>query len=179
MENNKFFKSTLYGLLFLFTLSVNAQDGANFPDAFVGIYKGNLNITSAKGNQQLPMELHLLKTDKQQVYQYTIVYDVPENRQERKYNLIAKDAEQGVYEIDENNGIVLQAKYHQGVLYSLYEVQENLLITTLRFLNDTIEFEITFSNKKQLQNSGGSNENVPLVTSYPITVVQRAKLQKQ
>lgn len=161
------------------TQLIFSQEIKQFPDDYLGIYKGTLHITSSKGNQDLEMEFHLKATEEKEKYQYTIVYIVDGNRQERKYHLLVKDKEKGIFEVDENNGIVLTAQFFNGVLYSMFEVQGNLLTTTERFYEDKMDFEITFANKKQKVVSGGTSEEIPEVVSYPITVVQRAILYKQ
>ena len=94
----------------------------NFPEDFFGIYTGTLNITSERGSQQIPMEFHLNKTDSIGKYKYVLVYGENEKRQERNYFLIEKDAEKGNYVVDEDNGIVLNAKVLENKLYCLHKV---------------------------------------------------------
>ncbi|GAB5563678.1 MAG: hypothetical protein Wins2KO_07410 [Winogradskyella sp.] len=158
---------------------LNAQnDSLQFPQDFFGIYKGKLTIVNANGTQELDMEFHLQQTDSIGKYQYTLVYIMNGNRQERLYNLIEKDAEKGDYIVDENNGIFLDAKLIDNTLYSMFEVQGNILTTTERFYKDHMDFEITFSSKKAKNESGTEGEDGVEVISYPITVVQKARLQR-
>jgi len=84
-----------------------------------------------------------------------------------------------MYIVDENNGIVLDALVVDNTLYSMFEVQGSLLTTTERFFKDYMEFQITFSNTKQKKITGGISDQIPEVVSYPITVVQKARLVKQ
>lgn len=171
--------------LFFVCFSIQAQNtNINFPDAFLGVYKGTLKITSLKGDYEIPMEFHLLKTDKSDSYEYTIVYD----GKPRNYNLIVENKEKGVFNIDENNGIILPAFYNNNVLYSLFEVQQNFLSTRLDFSNkENLVFEILFSNVKKKVTTGGTlydkdsvkiTEN-PKVYGFPISVIQKAILKKQ
>ena len=170
----------LAAILLCFASFLNAQnDSLQFPEDFFGVYKGKLNINNANGVQQLDMEFHLNKTDSIGKYQYTLVYIINGNRQERLYNLIEKDAEKGAYLVDENNGIFLDAKLIDNTLFSMFEVQGNILTTTERFYKDAMDFEITFANKKHKTVSGTDGENAIEVTSYPITVVQKARLIRQ
>lgn len=172
-------KHVLLLLLIGITQLIFSQQAKQFPDDYLGIYKGILNITSSKGDQTLEMEFHLKATEEKEKYQYTIVYIVEGSRQERKYHLLVKDKERGIFEVDENNGIILTAQFFNGVLYSMFEVQGNMLTTTERFYDDKMEFEITFANKEQKLLTGGTSEEIPEVISYPITVVQKAILYKQ
>ena len=157
-----------------------AQSSAdfNFPDDYLGSYSGDLEIRNSRGIQSIGMEFNLQATDSLGYYDYQLVYIVDGNRQERNYNLIVKDAEKGQYLIDENNGIILGANVFDNTLYSVFEVQGNLLTTTETFYDDRMEFRIIFSNKDQKVTNEGSEE-VPEVSVFPVTVVQSATLIKQ
>ncbi len=169
--------------LFLFFLLINfigfsQNNKTNFPDDFYGKYKGKLNIVNPNGKMEIDMEFHLFPTDSTGKYQYTIIYASENINQERKYLLIEKDKSKGDYVIDENNGILLDAKFLQNTLYSAFEVQGNLLTTTERFYKDYMEFEIIFMYKEKANKSGNTDSETPEVISYPISVIQFAKLEK-
>lgn len=158
-------------------LSAEAQDKI-FPEDYFGTYKGDLEITNAKGKQTIGMEFHLNATDSVDTYQYKIVYIFGGKRNDRNYTLKAINKEKGEFAVDENNGILLSAKYIDNTLYSVFEVQKNLLITTERFFDDKMIFEIIFSGKDKEEKSGGTSEDIPEVISYPVTVTQKATLLK-
>ena len=166
---------------FLSIISSTAQeiDTANFPEAYFGKYIGTLQISSTKGPKTFPMEFHLLPRDSVGSYTYTLVYGEGEQRQERLYTLVSKDPDNGEYIIDENNGIVLNAKILGNRMYCLFEVQGTILTTFITFEEGHLVFEIAASNRENKNISGGQNEASPEVISYPITTVQRAELIKQ
>ncbi|WP_452597757.1 hypothetical protein [Pontimicrobium sp. MEBiC01747] len=167
-------------LLLCLSFSSEAQnDSIQFPQDYFGIYKGNLNIINSRGTQTIGMEFHLQPTDSVGKYKYTIVYIMEGNRQERKYNLITKNAAKGDYIVDENNGILLDAKQIGNTLYSMFEVQNNLITTTERFYKNAMDFEITFTDTKQKTESTAEGEDPINVTSYPIGGIQKAHLVKQ
>lgn len=169
-------------LLFLLLLNglwVQAQETLQFPDDFLGIYKGSLQIYTEKGKQHIPMEFHLTETDSIGAYNYILVYGEGEKRQERNYTLIEKDKEKGLYIVDENNGIVLDDKVIDNKMYALFEVGENLLTTFITFEKDHMVFEIVFAPKDRKNVTYAEGEDKTKVISYPITTVQRAVLQKQ
>lgn len=153
-----------------------AQD--HFPDNFLGIYKGTLNIESQRGKQNFPMEFHLLKTDTLDRYRYVLVYGEGEKKQVRNYHMIVKDNEKGEYVIDENNGIILTDKRFGNTLYSLFEVNENLLTTFVTFEEDQVIWEITFAPKKEQEVSYATEDSTKVI-AYPIKTRQRAFLKKQ
>lgn len=154
-------------------------DSLKFPQDFYGIYRGDLHITNANGKQTIQMEFHLNPTDSIGKYQYMLVYIMNGNRQERKYKLLEKDTTKGEYIVDENNGILLDAKLIDNTIFSMFEVQGNILTTTERFYKDSMDFEITFASKTQQTKSGTTGEDATEVISYPISVLQKAHLIKQ
>ncbi len=173
-------KSVFFLFISLLGFSTEAQeDSLQFPQDFYGIYKGDLHIVNARGNQTIGMEFHLNPTDSIDKYQYMLVYIIEGKRQERKYSLLVKDTSKGEYVIDENNGILLDAKLIDNTIYSMFEVQGNLITTTERFYKNAMDFEITFTDTKQKMLSKTEEEESIDVTSYPIGGVQKAYLIKQ
>ena len=168
-------------LFFLGNISVSAQeeDGIQFPNDYFGIYKGTLEVSNSKGDTTYPMEFHLNPTDSIGKYEYKLVYGAGVNRQERPYHLIVRNAAEGTYIVDENNGILLDDKVVGNRMYSLFEVGDNLLTTFITFEKDHMIFEITVSKRIQKQVTYANNEAQTEVISYPISTVQRAVLQKQ
>lgn len=145
-----------------------------FPDDYLGIYKGDLNIITSAGNESIPMEFHLLSTADSTNYKYKIFYGT--ERSERAYNL-KRTSNPNLFLVDENNGIVLETAYSNRTLYSTYEVMGNLLNCTEVFHDDYMEFMITMSRKKDTTQTGAPSS--ALVTNYPISVMQKAVLYKQ
>lgn len=174
---------TLYFLIiFFFTIQILIAQNDNpssFPEAYFGIYNGDLVIHSEKGIKNYPMEFHLLPTDSTGIYKYTIVYGKDKNRQERKYTLREIDKITGIYILDENNGILLNCKVIENKMFFLFEVMDSLLTTFVTFNRDHLIFEIVVTNTKTKKTSGGTDEDTPKVYSYPISVVQKAVLIKQ
>lgn len=147
----------------------------NFPEDFLGNYKGKLIISNANGNQEIDMEFNLTKTDTLGTYKYVLVY----NNQPRNYFLIEKDKSKGQYIIDENNGILLQASVFDNGLFSMFEVNGNLITTTEKFYDNYMDFEIIFTNTNKAETTGKGTEEIPTVKVYPILVTQRARLYKE
>ncbi|MBX2827956.1 MAG: hypothetical protein KTR22_07325 [Flavobacteriaceae bacterium] len=166
--------------LFLwFGTLIFAQDTSQFPNDYIGVYLGTLQIDSERGQQNIPMEFHLTATDTVGRYNYILVYGEGDKRQERKYTLIEKDLEKGIYVVDENNGIILDDKVIDNRMYALFEVGGNLLTTFITFEKNHMVFEIVFAPKDRKNVTFAEDETKTEVISYPITTVQRAVLQKQ
>jgi len=167
--------------LMFFVFLGNAQEAveAEFPQDFFGIYTGTLYIHSASASKEIPMEFHLQSTETEGLYMYKLVYGAGEARQVRDYLLRAKDHEKGIYEVDEQNGIILENRVIDHKMYTLFEVQGSLLTTFISFKKDHLLFEVVFSDRSKKQSSGGQATAIPEVLSYPISVVQKARLIKQ
>lgn len=149
------------------------EEKLRFPDDFLGIYKGTLVINNSRGKQEIPMEYHLLKTDTIGKYKYKLVY----NGSPRNYYLLEKNKEKGIYEVDENNGIILPTHLKNNTLYSFFEVQGNLLHSRTKFHKNHLMFEILFIPLKQKIKSGG--DNYPSIFGYSISTFQIATLKKE
>ena len=166
---------TFFVFFFLIISTGFSQDIAiGFPENAVGIYKGILHINASGRTQEIPMEFHLIKTDSVHKFDYKLVY----KGQSRNYTLIVKDKIKGVFDIDENNGIIIPAKYANNTLYSFFEVQGNFLSTRFEFFENKMDFEILFTAKKNKTTSGGISKEIPEVLGFPISTVQKAVLKK-
>ncbi|WP_250433269.1 hypothetical protein [Hanstruepera flava] len=173
-------KKVLIILITLGCFNLSAQtDSLQFPQDFYGIYKGDLHITNPNGKQTIQMEFHLNPTDTVGKYEYKLVYVMMGKPEERNYTLLEKDTSKGEYVVDENNGILLDAKLIDNTLFSMFEVQGSILTTTERFYKDSMDFEIAFASKTNQTKSGTSGEDSTEVISYPISVLQKAHLIKQ
>lgn len=168
---------SILSILLIFSISLLSSQEIedNFPNSILGIYKGDLHISSARGVQKVPMEFHLQKTDSIHKFKYILVY----NGTPRNYTLITKSVEKGIFEVDENNGIILPSKYANNTLYSFFEVQGNFLSSRLHFKKDRLDFEILFTATKNKTTTGGISKEIPVVYGYPITTIQKAILRKE
>ena len=167
-------KSAALCLLLLVLVGQKALVAQVFPEDFVGSYYGTLSIASdTREAREIPMEFHLKATDTLQRYTYTLVYA----GQARNYNLIEIDKETGRYQVDENNGIILDTRFSHNTLFSFFEVEDNFLSSRLAFQGDSLHFEILFTPTPKKVETG---ENLDLkVYSYPITTIQKALLIKK
>ena len=161
-------------LLFITTLSFAQNDNNNFPNDFLGVYKGTLSIYNPSNEvQQIPMEFHLLETDSAHRFEFKLIYD----GQARNYFLLEIDSEKGLYDIDEDNGIILKTRLQNNTLFSFFEVNGSMLSSRYAFSGDQIDFEILFTTLKAKEKTGEETGNE--IFAYPISVVQKAILKKE
>ncbi|MEM6348853.1 MAG: hypothetical protein AAF927_33520 [Bacteroidota bacterium] len=171
-----------YLLLFLFfPLFAQAQTPiSTFPNDWMGDWYGKMTIYNAKGKaQELNMELHLAPTDSSDRWQWTLVYEVDTVRDERKYELVAKDASIGHYVIDEKNSILLDSYLYSNVLTSRFSVNNSLLIVNYTFHADRIEFQILVGGLDKVITTGEEVEEVESILSYPMSAMQRSTLYRR
>ncbi|MEM6687258.1 MAG: hypothetical protein AAF617_15870 [Bacteroidota bacterium] len=148
-----------------------------FPKEYVGTYTGNLSIADATGViQNVPMELIIKPTEDPKRYDYTLAYIVANKKDERKYTLVIVDPEKGIYDLDENNGIILRANYMRQTLFSTFELNNRILHSRVEFNNDgRVFFSITVTEKADARKTGDEKLTV---MSYNTTVIQKAALRK-
>ena len=169
----------LLSIIFLSNISIAQENSDNkFPNSYFGKYKGDLIISTDNGQQQIPMEFHLLATDSIGKFVYTIIYGTDKKQQIRAYTLYEKDKKTGNYLLDEHNGILLNAKVVENRIYFLFEVMGSLLTTFITFDKEHLVFEVVATQTKDKVRSGGLSEDIPEVISYPASIVQRGVLMK-
>ena len=59
------------------------------------------------------------------------------------------------------------------------DVAVKFILVTNKLIGEQMLFEVIFSRRDSVNITGGSAANIPSVNSYPITVYQRAVLEKQ
>ncbi|WP_430411521.1 hypothetical protein [Kordia sp.] len=148
-----------------------------FPKEYVGTYAGNLNVADASGVlQNVPMELSITATEDPKKFDYTLSYIVSKKKDERKYTLIVVDYEKGLFDLDENNGIVLRANYMRQTLFSTFEINNRILNSRVEFNNDgRVFFSITVTEKTNPRKTG--SEKLEVISYHTITI-QRGTLRK-
>lgn len=131
------------------------------------------------------MELIIAPTDAPDRFDWTIVYAdssgaVP--RQERKYQLIVRNAATGEFAIDERNGIVIESRFLHGALYGHFLVQGTRITTREKLegigtADERIEVEMLITRDEPAARSGGA-EGVPEVQSWAPRSIQQASLRR-
>lgn len=153
-----------------------------FPEGWIGDWTGDLVISTTAGEvQRIPMGLSIQPiTDS--TYTYSILYgeNTPENQ--RPYLLKTLNASQGLYQVDENNGIVLDEYFIGGKLYSRFEVMGTLLLSTVEKQDSILLYEIIAGSATPSTTTGDTiiaGDTIPPVNSYGIRIQQRARLYRK
>lgn len=124
------------------------------------------------------MELHFLPVN-DSTWTYTIIYGEDREKGRRPYLLREVDRTSGHYLIDEDNGILLDAWWRGGTLFSSFSVMGSRLQTSLSLRGDELWYDITAGPAEAVRHSGGQKEDIPEVASYRIGTRQLARLRRQ
>ncbi len=159
-----------------------AVPAASFPQCWIGHWKGDAFTAGGTRPLAFRMELIIAATDAPDRFTWTTIYDGPPGRQERAYTLIVKDAAKGEYAIDENNGIVLQARLLDGGLYTHFMVQGSRIATRERLEDagtaaERISVEMVTTIDERAGSTGGK-DSAPEVKTWTPVSIQKATLRR-
>lgn len=168
--------------LFLFSCSLLFGQ-TTFPASWSGHWAGTLEIFNATGKlQELPMELHIYGLDTlPETFSFIIIYGEDKVAGKRDYQLTTVDAAKGLYLMDEKNSIKMEAYYVNGKLIQWFEVEGSLLFTTTELVGEELHWEIIAGSSTPVSTTGNQKvdgEEVPPVKTFPVTVMQRARMRR-
>ena len=151
----------------------------DFPEKWLGTWSGMLEIRAlGRPTTSIPMSLRIEPIANSDRFTWEIAYGEGNAAQVRPYELVAVDAEQGRYQIDEKNSIVLSATLMGRDLTSMFNVQGGLIVARYRFEDDAVHFRITAGAKGGKTETGGGQPGVPPVFDIPVTSIQSAVLTR-
>ena len=167
-------------ILLVFCTSLGAQ--IDFPNKWLGTWTGTLNVFPVKpSSQTVDVTLEIKSTDVEGTYSWLTQYKTPERTLNKEYLLRVKDASRGLFEIDEQDGIVLSATLFDNELWSFFSVQGSMLVSVYRFFPEYIEFEIPSALQADETQTGKvlhNNDSIPAVASYPVRSLQKTTLRR-
>jgi hypothetical protein len=141
-----------------------------------GVWKGNLNWTTADGKkQEFGMELRVAPVAGTNAKTWKIIYT---GQPERPYEISPVAGEPGHFVIDEKNGLFIDAYLSGNVLRSLFLVSDNFISTRFENQGDSILVELTTFNRNSPRQSKITNGDFE-VSAYRFGSVQRGTLKRQ
>jgi len=161
--------------------TISAQD--TFPESWLGNYKGDLLIYSVDSvKMNVKMELKIAKTEKDSIFDWTIIYNIKGKKDIRAYRLVVVDREKGWYQIDERNTIIIDAYlYNNSVFTSFFKVGKSYIVASYTKKKDHLVFEIIAGKTEPVSITGKTKfkeEDIPQVDAYPVSGRQKAILFK-
>jgi hypothetical protein len=172
----------ILSIVFFFSVSLVIGQ-TSFPSTWVGDWSGKLEIFNVTGKlQELPMELHIHPLDTvPEAFTFAIVYGEDKVAGLRAYELVTVDAAKGRYLMDEKNSIKMEAYYVNGKLVQWFEVEGTLLYTTTELVGEELLWEIVSGSATPVSTTGNetvNGEEIPPVKTFPVSVIQRARLRR-
>ena len=120
-------------------VDAETRDSIDFPQDWKGKWAGELKIFSNEGlKQSLPMELHILPSDTSDTWSWTIFYGEDKEAGKRDYLLRPVEPEKGIWQVDEQNSILLDAYLFDGKLFERFDVGGSLLTSTTELLGENL-----------------------------------------
>jgi len=164
-------------------LSFVSYSQQSFPESWIGNYKGGLSIYGVDSvRMKIKMNLDIVKTANDSIYDWTITYDFKGKKDVRAYSLIIVDRQKGQYKIDEKNSIVIDAYlYNDKIFTSFFKVMESYVIATYTKEENDIVFEIISGKSEPVSTTGNTKqgeEDIPEVVAYLVNGRQKAVLKK-
>lgn len=149
----------------------------SFPKSHIGVWAGDLDIYNNDSlSQSLTMTLTIFP-DSLDHYQWHIKYDTQATR---AYQLKVVNLNRGIFQIDENNGIILPALLNNQQLNSYFTVSNStLLINTDFSQKDVITYTVFIYGKEPGSFTGQENKQVDSIATYPFLGYQKATLFRQ
>jgi hypothetical protein len=162
-----------------------SPDSLPFPASWTGSWRGELHIYSGRGLvRTVPMALELFPIDTSTSGRYTfgIIYG---SREEdwRPYELVPVSPENGLWRVDEKNGIVMESYLYGPRLLCWFAVENNRILCSYeKTAAGELVFEVLSGAETPVSTTGNTRqgeEAIPEVRTFPVAVFQRAVLKKQ
>ena len=167
----------LFAGVLLLTTAGFAQNKNSFNEAdWLGTWKGNLIIITPGKSSSVNMVLTVGKTDTPGKYSWKTTYGEGAAKLEKNYFMIGKDIENGKWELDEDNTIIIDFFFGDNAFYSFFETKGILLSSRYELRNGKIIAEVTSSQEGKAIVSGTGDSQV---ISYPVYVIQKGELTRE
>jgi hypothetical protein len=151
----------------------DAKPTAPLPPLWHGTWSGKLAITGPKDEpSDVAIALRIEPIKGTDNVTWAITYGQGDKKIARDYKLVACK-KPGRFQIDEGNGVALDARLVNGVLYSQFEVGGSLLAARYEIRGDILCFEIT-SAKLAAGETGNAKPR-----AYNVDIVQTAELKRK
>ncbi len=147
-----------------------------FPQSHFGVWEGMLQITKP-GNRVPETQSMRLTIDSLRGQPGRYAFQIQYAQQAvRTYELVAVDVNSGKFQIDEKDGVILEASKIGDQLTSQFSVSNSLITTTYTFLTepDRVGFALFFAEATP-RTTGPAN--TPVLT-YPVRSRQLATLTR-
>ena len=164
----------LVSFLFPMLVAGNSAPTTALPKEWQGSWQGTLKIRNSKDKESsvaIGLEIQPIKATRH--FTWKIIYGEGDKKSVRDYKLVPIKEMPGRFHIDEGNGILLDARLVDNVIYSQFRVGDAMLTARYELRGTALLFEIT-SAKASAKKIGKG-----MIQGYLIQVVQSAVMKKK
>lgn len=132
-------------LLFLTLLLSHLSYGQEFPKDWVGSYAGEMILAfEQRPNDTLDVDFIMKEKIVDSIWSYTMIYHSPKYGEITKDYLIRAKTKGGQkhFELDEQNGIIMELTLMNNTLYGMYQVMGDIYSSTMRHNGDNLYFDL-------------------------------------
>lgn len=168
----------LLALILSFPFTGNAQD---FPEDWLGSYEGEMLIANVgRPTDTIRVTFEMGTKIEDSVWSYTMIF------YSDKYGTIIKDYQIAAkskddhqnFLFDENNGIVMEITLMDGTFYGMYEVMDMMYISTLRYREDGLYYDLFAAPMKDPMVTSTEGEESVEAKSFGPTLHQTALFKR-
>ncbi len=170
---------------FILTYFSNAFSQDEFPESWLGTYRGNMHILRANSDKTdtVDVTFEFLATKHPLKWTYRMTYKSPKyGDMVKDYELIKPDSlAKDSYLLDEKDGIFIEVVVMGNTLYSAFSVAESRLVSILRKEGNELFMEIFTSKDKNpliSKNKAENPDEVFEVKSFAPFTTQFVKFRK-
>lgn len=155
----------------LFSIQSYAADLSSW----CGTHKGDLQATQLNGASTVYKMALLIEAIDETSWKWHITYGEGYNQQLRAYTLQATD-QKDKFLLDENNGIILEFYLINNIMFSVYQLGDNLMQVEYELKSNGIEFRLTSSTTGT--STGKGTKEIPTVQNFSVGTRQFAMLER-
>jgi hypothetical protein len=149
------------------------------PKTWHGAWVGRLTVRSANGKTfERPWELHIEPLKGGKSLTWRIVSEMDGKKSVRNYELVPDPEKPGQFQLDEKNGIFIDARLMGTTLYSYYKDGDILICTRFEHRGDSLHVELASVSLKTPRVSEIGADKIE-IASYQLGSVQAGDLKRK
>jgi hypothetical protein len=173
-----FTKTILMKILLSFYCLISfASIGQDFPQDWLGSYNGDMLIAYAgRSTDTISVDYEMITMEEDSIWTYKMTfYSEKYGTIVKDYKIVAKSKmNHQNYLLDENNGIVMEMTLMDGTFYGMYEVMDMMYITTMRYTEGNIYYDLFAAPMANPTITATEGEESVEATSYATSLHQSA-----
>jgi hypothetical protein len=161
------------------TPALPAEQGAALPDDWHGTWAGKLTVHTGSAKPfERTVELHIAPIKGSKTLTWRMVSSFKDKLTTRNYELVPNPKQPGLFQIDEKNGILLDARLMGNTLYCYFKDNDQLTNVKYERRGDSLFIEMASVSLKDPLVSDLRREGIR-IESYQLRSVQVGELRRK